>query len=95
MNTTNTTLPNRETFHDQLSRVKQMAADDSTWDLSCIDQLALYAVLASHNNLLAALQAQRCAYCGYILSAPRSLGGYACTSCAPARAVLAAAEGTS
>ena len=41
-----------ETFAEQLSRLRQMAAGDDTWDLSDADQAAIAAVLESHAALI-------------------------------------------
>jgi hypothetical protein len=44
-----------ESFRDQLSRVGQMADDDSEWDLSEHDRAALGAVLIERDTLRCAL----------------------------------------
>ena len=48
-----------ETFTEQLSRVRQMATGDPTWDLSDNDMAAITAVIRSHAELLAALKCVR------------------------------------
>lgn len=53
-----------ESFAEQLSRLRQMAAGDDTWDLSDNDTAAIRAVLDSHARLLAGLQhMQTCSTC--------------------------------
>jgi hypothetical protein len=46
----------KETFGEQIGRLKSMSEPAGTWDLSQNDMAAIRAVLASHEELLGAVQ---------------------------------------